>query len=72
MRIAKKMFTLHPQIIKKAGTKEFVVLPYEDFLTIQKELEDYEDLRLLRESKALEKEAPTTSLANVKKDFAIH
>ncbi len=66
------MLTLHPQIIEKAGTKEFVVLPYADFLTIQEELEDYEDLRLLREAKELEKEAPTTSLSAIKKEFAIH
>ncbi len=66
------MLKLNPQIIEKAGTKEFVVLPYTDFLTIQEELEDYEDLRLLREAKEKEKNAPTTNLSTIKKEFAIH
>ena len=65
------MITLHPQIIEKEGTKEFVVLPYTDFLTIQEELEDYEDLRLLREAKEKEKNAPTTSLSAIKKEFSV-
>jgi len=66
------MLKLNPQIIEKDGTKEFVVLPYTDFLIIQEELEDYEDLRLLREAKEKEKNAPPTNLSAIKKDFAIH
>jgi hypothetical protein len=66
------MLKLNPQIIEKDGTKEFVVLPYTDFLIIQEELEDYEDLRLLREAKEKEKNAPTTNLSAIKKEFAIH
>lgn len=42
---------LHAQILEKNGRKEFVVLPYEEYLLIQEQLEDYEDLRILRESK---------------------
>lgn len=42
---------LNPQIIEKKGKKEFVVLPYEEFLKIQEALEDYEDLRDLRKAK---------------------
>jgi len=30
---------LHPQVIEKKGKKEFVVLPYEEFLSIQEALE---------------------------------
>ena len=40
--------SIHPQIIEKAGKKEFVVLPYEEFLALQEALEDYEDLKTLR------------------------
>ncbi len=43
--------SLHPQIIGKDGRKEFVVLPYEEFLLMQAEIEDYEDLRTLREER---------------------
>ncbi|MEY4485103.1 MAG: hypothetical protein RL693_2555 [Verrucomicrobiota bacterium] len=44
--------SIHPQIIEKAGKKEFVVIPYEEFLLIQEALEDYEDLLALRHEKA--------------------
>jgi PHD/YefM family antitoxin component YafN of YafNO toxin-antitoxin module len=43
--------SIHPQVIEKDGVKEFVVLPYEEFLAIQEQLEDYRDLMSLREAK---------------------
>lgn len=55
------------QIIKKNGEKEFAVLSYADFLKIQEDLEDYEDLRCLREAKEREKRAPTVALSHVKR-----
>jgi hypothetical protein len=58
------------QIIKKNGKKEFAVLPYADFLKIQEDLEDYEDLRCLREAKESEKEAPTVGLSDLKRSLA--
>ncbi len=61
------MVSLRAQIIKKNGKKEYAVLPYEEFLKIQEELEDYEDLRCLREAKEAEKEEPTIGLAELKK-----
>ena len=44
--------SIHPQIIGRAGKKEFAVIPYEEFLLLQEALEDYDDLRLLREEKS--------------------
>jgi hypothetical protein len=61
------MVSLRAQIIKKNGKKEYAVLPYEEFLRIQEELEDYEDLRCLREAKEIERDAPTIGLAELKK-----
>jgi len=61
------MVTLHAQIIKKNGKKDYVVLPYEEFLKVQEELEDYNDLRSLREAKETEKGAPTIGMAELKK-----
>jgi PHD/YefM family antitoxin component YafN of YafNO toxin-antitoxin module len=61
------MATLHAQIIKKNGKKEYVVLPYEEFKMIQEELEDYQDLRCLREAKEAEKGLPTIGMEEVKK-----
>ncbi len=63
--------TLHPQIIEKEGKKEFVVLPYEEFLQLQDQLEDYEDLKDLRGAKDEEGDAPTTPLSEVKKSLEI-
>ena len=53
------MATLNAQIIKKAGKKEYAVIPYEEFLKLQEALDDYEDLRCLRAAKAAERNAAT-------------
>ena len=63
--------TLHPQIIEKEGKKEFVVLPYEEFIQLQEQLEDYEDLKDLRCAKDEEQDAPTMPLYEVKKSLEI-
>jgi PHD/YefM family antitoxin component YafN of YafNO toxin-antitoxin module len=59
------------QIIKKNGKKEYVVMPYEEFLKVQEELDDYQNLRCLREAKEVERYAPTVSLEELKKDLEI-
>jgi len=61
------MVTLHPQIIKKKGKKEYAILPYEEFLKVREEIDNYEDLRCLREAKEAERDAPTIGLAELKK-----
>lgn len=58
------------QIIRKNGKKEFVVLPYADFLRIQEDLGDYEDLRSLRKAKESEKDAPTVGLSDLRRSLA--
>lgn len=62
---------INPQILEKNGRKEFVIFPYEDFLKIQEELDNYEDLRSLREAKERERDAPTISLKEAKKQLGI-
>ena len=61
------MIELHPQIITRNGKKEYAVLPYAEFMRLRDQLEDYEDLRSLREAKAAEKDAPTIGMDEVKK-----
>ena len=63
------MIELHPQVIEKDGEKAFAVLPYDEFVRVQEEPEDYEDLRQLREAKEHDKEAPTITLAELKKEL---
>ena len=57
--------SIHPQIIEKEGRKEFVVLPYEEFLQIQEALEDLEDIRILREERVSAASDATKSLDDV-------
>ena len=42
---------LHPQVIEKEGTTEFVVLPFEEYQALTELMQDYEDLQDLREAK---------------------
>ena len=60
------MGTLNIQIIKKNGKKEYVVMPYDEFLRVQEELDDYQNLRCLREAKKAEQYAPTVSIGELK------
>jgi len=65
------MVKLHPNILELEGKKAFAVLPYEEFLQIQEELENYEDLKELRTAKAREADTPTISLAEARKQFDV-
>ena len=60
---------LHPQVIEKEGRKEFVILPYEEFLQIQEVLEDFEDLRELRKERQEATGASSTSLREIGKEL---
>lgn len=57
--------SIHPQIIEKAGEKEFAVIPYEEFLEMQQQLEDYEDLQILRSEQASQQAAPSRPLRDI-------
>ena len=61
--------TLHPQIIEKEGKKEFVILPYEEFIAIKEELDNYEDLKDLREARELSKHEESIPLSKVLSDL---
>ena len=65
------MVTLHPNILERDGKKAFAVLPYEEFVIIEEELDDLEDIKDLRAAKAEETIASTTSLASVRKELKI-
>jgi hypothetical protein len=61
------VISINTQVLKKDGKEQFVVLPYEDILKLQEELECYDDLRILREAKKEEQDAPSVSLEEAKK-----
>jgi hypothetical protein len=64
---AEAMVTLNAQIIKKRGKKEYAVIPYDEFLKLQEDLHNYEDLRCLREAKEAEENAPTVGIDELRK-----
>lgn len=65
------MLSLHPNVLEQEGKKQFVVLPYNEFMNIQEELADYEDLKALRAAKKAEKDAPTISLEKAKNELGL-
>ncbi len=65
------MLELHPEILKKNGKNEFVVLPYEEFVALQERLAEAEDILELRQAKQEEADQPTVSLAEARKRFGL-
>ncbi len=65
------MMELHPEILKKNGKSEFVVLPYEEFVAIQELLMDVEDILELRQAKQDEADEANVSLADVRERFGL-
>ena len=61
------MLKLKPEILKKDGKNQFVVLTYEDYLRVRELLEDAEDLKSLRASKARQAGARRIPLAEMKR-----
>ena len=65
------MISIHPNILERDGQKAFVVLPYEEFVMIEEELQQFENLKQLREAKTAETDSPTVSLDGVKKELGL-
>jgi alanine racemase len=59
--------TLHPEYLTKEGVKEFAVLPYDEFLELQEELEQAQDILALREARSENEGQPGISLEEMKK-----
>lgn len=62
---------LHPNILERDGKKAFVVLPYEEFVLIEEQLEELDDLKELRAAKAEEADAPTVTLDEVRRELGL-
>ena len=61
------MLKLKPEILKKNGKSEFVILTYEEYTRLREFLDDAEDLKSLRAAKARQAGARRTPLADVKR-----
>ena len=64
------MIEFHPEFLKKDGS-DFVVLPYEEFVSIQELLEDAEDLLLLEQAKKEDQGKPGVTLEEMMKRFGL-
>lgn len=59
------MLELHANILEKKGKKEFAVLPYEEFIALQRILADAQDLIDLREAKNAEHNAHSINFSEI-------
>jgi PHD/YefM family antitoxin component YafN of YafNO toxin-antitoxin module len=71
MRTGESMIELHPEILKKNGKSEFVVLPYEEYEALQELLADYQDLLDLRDAKRKESGEASVPLHELKEQFGL-
>lgn len=65
------MINLHPNFLEFEGRKAFVILPYDEYLEIEEQLQELEDIRVLRQAKTLEADAPTISLAEMRASYGL-
>jgi hypothetical protein len=65
------MTRLHPEILSHKGKRLFVVLPYNEFVALQEQLEDARDLLALRRARKDSAGQPLMSLADVKRRYRI-
>ncbi len=65
------MLNLHPNVLKKDGRPEFVVLSYDEYSTLKDYIEAMEDLLDLRKAKKKDAGKPALSLSEAKKSLGI-
>ena len=65
------MVTLHPNILERDGKKAFVVLPYEEYVALEEELQSLEDIRALRAAKSEEADSPVVSLSEARSGLGL-
>jgi hypothetical protein len=71
MRRDSHMLKLHPEVLRRDGKDQFVVLPYEEFVELKERLEDALDLINLREAKRTDTDEPGIPMEEVLKRFGI-
>jgi hypothetical protein len=62
---------LYPEYITRAGKKEYAVLPYEEFLALQEEIEQAEDILALRAVRQENANAPGISMDEMKQRLGL-
>ncbi|MFA7235838.1 MAG: hypothetical protein WC058_03150 [Phycisphaeraceae bacterium] len=65
------MLDLKPQILKHDGKESFVILTWDEFQAIRDALDDAEDLRILRQSREEQRDEPTISHEQLKRELGL-
>jgi mRNA interferase RelE/StbE len=65
------MVTMHASILKRDGREAFAVLPFEEFVRVREELEEYDDLKALRAARDTGHAVPSTPLREVRRKLRI-
>lgn len=65
------MIELHPIFLEVEGKKALAILPYTQYLEIEEQFQELEDIKALRMAKALEDDAPTISLAELRASYGL-
>jgi hypothetical protein len=63
--------TLNAKILSKDGKKQFAILPYEQFVALQKRLAQMEELLELRKAKLIEGKKRSIPLAEAKRRLGL-
>lgn len=65
------MIEIHSEILERNGEKQFVILPYEEFVALQEALADADDLVALRTAKKVERDATSVPLDDLIHEFGL-
>lgn len=61
----------YPQFLDVDGKPALVVLPYAEYVRIEEELQELEDIRALRQAKARDTDAPAMTLAEARAQYEL-
>ncbi len=65
------MIALHPEILRKDGKEQFVVLTWEEYSAVRELLEDLDDLRAIEEAKRQDKGEPGLSTEEIRRQLGL-
>lgn len=62
---------LHPEFLSSGGKKQFAVLTYEEFVALEEWIEDTHDLHALRLAREENRNEPSYTIDEVRKELGI-
>ena len=62
---------LHPQFVEKAGKREFVVLPYEEYEALRTELDELQDALALSAAREANRDRPSYLIDEVRESLGL-